>query len=368
MRPKILFILHLPPPIHGVALMGDYIKKNKRINESFENSFLNLSASKSLDTIGKTSSKKALFFVQLVYSTIKSLIRNKYSVCYVTMTSKGSAFYKDFLIVTILKIFGKQILLHFHNKGVAEGSKANKINRFLYRFVLGGKKTKIILLSPFLYSDISQYVEPARIFYCANGIPETNSTPVIKIKHARIRLLFLSNMMVAKGVFTLLEACVLLKKKNIDFECHFVGDWLDITEDMFNEKVRQFGLEEIVTAHGKKYGPEKNKFYQDSDIFVMPSFDEAFSLVLLEAMQFGLPVVASHVGGIPDIVVDNVTGYLFPRQDVCALSEKLIALIDNYELRISMSIAAKKRFEENFTMEKFETRFLNILNQVAAAA
>ena len=107
MRPKILFILHLPPPVHGAALMGDYIKKNKRINETFENSFLNLSASKSIDTIGKASSKKALFFVQLVYSTIKSLIRTKYAVCYVTLTSKGSAFYKDFLIVTILKIFRK---------------------------------------------------------------------------------------------------------------------------------------------------------------------------------------------------------------------------------------------------------------------
>ena len=100
----------------------------------------------------------------------------------------------------------------------------------------------------------------------------------------------------------------------------------------------------------------------------MPSFDEAFSLVLLEAMQFGLPVVASNVGGIPDIVADNVTGYLVPRQDACALSEKLIALINNFELRTSMGIAARKRYEENFTMDKFESRFLNILNQVADAA
>ncbi len=100
----------------------------------------------------------------------------------------------------------------------------------------------------------------------------------------------------------------------------------------------------------------------------MPSFDEAFSLVLLEAMQFGLPIVASDVGGIPDIVVDGVTGYLVPRKDACALSDKLIDLIDNYALRTSMGIAAKKRYEENFTMDKFESRFLNILSQVAEAA
>ena len=368
MRPKILFILHLPPPVHGAALMGDYIKKNKTINERFENSFLNLSASRSIDAIGKASSKKALFFINLVSSTIGSLIRHKYAACYVTLTSKGTAFYKDFLIVTILKLFRKKILLHFHNKGVAEGSKANKINPFLYRFVLGGKRTKVILLSPFLYSDISQFVEQERIFYCPNGIPNSITIPGQKVKNNRVRLLFLSNMMVDKGVFTLLETCLLLKKKNIDFECHFVGDWLDITETEFNQKVMQFGLTDLVKAYGKKYGEEKEKFYQDADIFVMPSFDEAFSLVLLEAMQFGLPVVASNVGGIPDIVVNDVTGYLVQRKDPLSLSEKLINLTENPELRISMGIAARKRYEENFTMDKFENRFLNILNQVSDAA
>ena len=183
-----------------------------------------------------------------------------------------------------------------------------------------------------------------------------------------MRLLFLSNMMVAKGVFVLLEACAQLRKENISFECHFVGDWLDITEASFNQKVAEMSLSKNVFAHGKKYDLEKNSFYQQSDIFVFPSLDEAFPLVLLEAMQFKLPVVTSDVGGVKDIVVDQQTGFIVQKNDADALTSKLISLIKDHALRDTMGIAGKKRFEEHFTLEKFEKRFLTILNEVADAA
>ena len=369
MKPKILFILHLPPPIHGAALMGSYVNNSKKIKDNFECRFINLSSSKSIETIGKLGMRKALFFIQLLITTIKALVLKKYDLCYVTITSHGTAFYKDFFVVTILKIFRKKIILHFHNKGVEEGSKANKFNRYLYNFILGGQKTKIVLLSPFLYYDIKQYVEPNRVYYCANGIP-VNLVSVLDARKitAPVRLLFLSNMMVAKGVFVLLEVCSKLKRENISFECHFVGDWLDITEASFNQKVTEMNLTKIVFAYGKKYGLEKNAFYQESDIFVFPSLDEAFPLVLLEAMQFKLPVVASDVGGVKDIVVDEQTGYTVQKNDADAIAAKLISLIKDPALRDTMGIAGKRRFEENFTLEKFEKRFLTILNEIADAA
>ena len=369
MKPKILFILHLPPPVHGAALMGSYVNNSKKLKDNFECSFINLSASKSIDSLGKLGMKKALFFIQLLIATAKALVQKKYDICYVTITSHGSAFYKDFFVVTILKIFRKKIILHFHNKGVVEGSKANKINHYLYNFILGGRKTRIVLLSPFLYYDIQKYVEPNRVYYCANGIPVNMvSVPDAKKITEPVRLLFLSNMMVAKGVFVLLEACAQLRKENISFECHFVGDWLDITEASFNQKVAEMSLSKNVFAHGKKYDLEKNSFYQQSDIFVFPSLDEAFPLVLLEAMQFKLPVVTSDVGGVKDIVVDQQTGFIVQKNDADALTSKLISLIKDHALRDTMGIAGKKRFEEHFTLEKFEKRFLTILNEVADAA
>lgn len=368
-KPKILLILHLPPPIHGAALMGNYIKNNGKINQTIECNYLNLSASKNFESIGKLGMKKTIFFFQLLLSTIKALLTKKYDVCYVTLTSNGSAFYKDFFVVSILKIFRKKILLHFHNKGIEKGTKANKVNRYLYKFILGGKKTRIILLSPFLYYDVKQYVDLKRVYYCANGIPcDSNPDPPVTKINTPVHLLFLSNMMFAKGVFVLLEACAELKKKNISFECHFVGDWMDITETVFNQKVAELNLSNNVYAHGKKYGQEKNLFYQQADIFVFPTLNEAFPLVLLEAMQFKLPIVASHEGGIPEIVLDEETGFLVPKNDAEALSNKLISLMKDPSLRDKMGFAGKKRFEENFTLNKFEDRLIKIMNEFAGAA
>lgn len=370
MKKKILFILHLPPPVHGASLMGEYVHTNKKINETFDCKFLNLSAAKSIDTIGKASSQKVIFFVQLVFSTIKSVVSNKYALCYVTLTSKGPAFYKDFLIVTILKIFRKKILLHFHNRGVAQGARENKINHFLYQFALGGKKTNIILLSPLLYPDVSRYVKADHVFYCANGIPLLYQTvPAQKTPNKKVNILFLSNMIVSKGIFTLLDACVQLKKENKDFECHFVGDWLDITENSFHQKVTELGLTDIVFAHGKKYGTDKNKFYEKADIFVFPTqYDlETFGLVLLEAMQFELPVIATGIGGIPDIILNNETGYIIDKNNPAELADKLTLLINDPLLRESMGKAGKKRFDEKFTLSRFENRMTAILNEFAAA-
>lgn len=368
MKPKILFILHLPPPVHGAALMGSYVRESNRINESFECKYINLSASKSIDSIGKIGLKKSLFFFNLLLSTFKALVKKRYDLCYVTITSNGTAFYKDFMVVTILKLFRKKILLHFHNKGVQKGTQANKINYYLYKFVLGGKKTRVILLSPNLYSDIKQYVDQKRVYYCANGINPYNGTLPEKKAAGPVRILFLSNMMVAKGVFVLLEACSQLKNKNISFECHFVGDWLDITESSFFEKVKQLDLSGNVFAHGKKYDQEKNSYYQQTDIFVFPTLNEAFGLVLLEAMQFELPVVASDEGGIPDIVDNNKTGYIVRKNDPDELAGKLVSLISDPHLRQTMGLAGRKRFEENFTLNQFEERIGRIMSEFAGAA
>jgi glycosyltransferase involved in cell wall biosynthesis len=85
-------------------------------------------------------------------------------------------------------------------------------------------------------------------------------------------------------------------------------------------------------------------------------------LVLLEAMQHSLPVVSTFEGAIPDVVEDGVTGFLVLQRDAIALAEKIELLIKNPELRTSMGIAGRKRYENNFTISIFENRLKEILN------
>ncbi len=363
-RPKILFILHLPPPIHGAGVMGMYIKDSLLVNEMFNANYINLSTSASLKQIGKGGWFKFLAFLRLQYLILKCLLNTRYDLCYMTISAKGVGFLKDFFIVLIMKLFKIKIVLHFHNKGVSLFQN-NVFYNLLYKIAF--KNSKIILLSPLLYSDISKYVNKINVFYCANGIPKidmdskTSSRP---LNNRPFRILFFSNMMKEKGVYVLLEACKLLKLKNINFECNFVGDWSDISEGNFVNELIKNELTSMVFAHGKKYNEDKITFFQSADVFIFPSLNETFGLVILEAMQFGMPVIATDEGGISDIVEDGETGFLVPKGGSIALVEKIEFLINNPEIIIKMGKAGKKRFKELFLLETFEKNICTILNQV----
>ena len=364
---KILFILHLPPPVHGASMASKYIHDSKSINETFATGYINLMTNDTIANSGKGSPKKLLGVVKILWKLLKALVNNKYDLCYVSLNAKGVAFYKDFLTVVMLKIFRRKIIYHFHNKGVAAASKG-LVNRFLYRVTF--KNAKCILLTPNIYDDIRMYVNSNNVYYCANGIPapSQNTSTLKNTNDDPCRLLFLSNMMEEKGVYVLLDACRLLKEKYaLTFECHFIGDWSDVTKEQFEEKVMQYSLGNHVYAHGKKYNEEKFYFFENSDIFVFPTYyhNEVLPLVILEAMQFRLPVVSTIIGGVSDEVIDGKTGYLVPQKDTEDTAAKLSILISDPVLRKQMGQNGYDHFMKNFTLENYENNLIRIFDEVA---
>jgi len=366
LKPKILFILHLPPPVHGAAMMGKFIQQSSVINSSFNADYINLSASDNIKEVGKGGVGKIFSTLTIIVKVSKALLSKKYELCYITLTAKGYGYYKDVMVVAILKIFRKKIIYHFHNKGVAT-QQQKTLDNLLYRFTF--KDTKSILLSSLLYPDISNYVNREDVFFCANGIPDLETNAAVKKRYNSLNtcnLLFLSNMVAEKGVLVLLDACKLLKENGTLFECHFVGAWADVSEDTFNKYVSKNNLSDCIFTHGKKYDKDKLKFYSSADIFVFPTFyhNECFPLVLLEAMQFGLPLVSTNEGGIAEIISDGETGFIVPPNNAAELSAKLEYLIKSPELRLQMGVEGRKRFEEKFTLDHFENHLSEILKKV----
>ena len=368
-KPKVLFILHFPPPVNGASMVGEYIKNSEVIDETFEADFVNLTASFSLKNIGKGGFGKILTILKILKKVFLTLKSKDYDLCYMTLTAKGAGFYKDFLIVVLLKMFRKKIVFHFHNKGVLKSS-VNKLNNFLYSYTF--KNTNSIVLSASLSYDIEKYVHINKIHICANGIPkiEENLTSNITATNNKdiCRFLFLSNMMEEKGVMILLEALGQLKNRKVKFECHFIGAWSDISEIDFNTIVEEYKLSNYVSAHGKKYGDEKNQYFLNSDVFVFPTFyhNECFPLVLLEAMQYSLPIISTPEGGIVDLVSNGETGVLVEQKNVKELTDQLELMSENVILRQSFGKAGRRRYEELFTLSKFEKDFSTILNSIVA--
>ena len=250
MKSKILFIMHMPPPVHGAAMMGQYIHDSKLINETFQCHYINLALAKNLQDIGKGGWQKLKNFLKLLFRIRKDVKRLKPDLIYVTPNACGGAFYKDWVVVQMLKGMGSKVVAHYHNKGVAT-RQDRPLDDFLYRHFF--KDLKVILLAEALYKDVQKYVKREDVFICPNGIPETLDSEPLAERHNEVpHLLFLSNLIVSKGVWVLLDALKILKDKGYSFVCDFVGgETKEISASGFEREVEKRGLNRIVVYRGK---------------------------------------------------------------------------------------------------------------------
>lgn len=361
---KILFILHTPPPIHGSSIIGQQIKESRLINEQFNCRYINLGTSKSVDEIGKNPFGKIFIYLKILFSTINNLLFIKPNLCYIAITAKGIAFFKDALIALIVKLFGVKIVYHFHNKGVS-----NCQDKFWYDIIyrLVFHNSNVILLSKYLYNDIKKYVPENSVYFCPNGISDIiDKKMYIKEKNNVARIIFLSNLIESKGVFVLLEACKILKGRNLKFECVLIGAESELSKNTIEQKINNLDLNSIIHYVGSKNSYEKYEYLTNADIFILPTYYhyECFPLVLLEAMQSSLPVISTFEGGIPDMVIEGKTGFLCKQKDAACIADKVERLIKDSELRKRMGIAGRKRYEEYFTLEHFEKRISEILDKI----
>lgn len=362
MKSKILFIMHMPPPVHGAAMMGKAIKDSKVINQRFDCEYINLATAVSISDIGKLSLGKVKAFVKLLAEIRKKVKQMKPDLVYITPNAQGGAFFKDFVVVQMLKALGCKVVAHYHNKGVST-KQDSKIYDWCYRHFFKG--LKVILLSPALFDDMRKYVNSDDVYYCANGIAETNPGMKPVRNNAVPKLLFLSNLIESKGVVVLLDALHRLKEKRCPFECKFVGaESKEIDSARFDKLVEERGLQGVAMYVGKKYGDEKQHIYEETDIFVFPTFyhNECFPLVLLEAMENAIPCISTNEGAISDIIDDGETGFVVEKQNSEQLADRIEVLLNDQKLREDMGAAGKKKFVEEFTLSKFEERMGEILS------
>ena len=395
----ILFITPLPPPVHGSAMVSQCIKDSELIRGEFDCDFVNLSTSRRMDEIGKGGAKKLLRFVGSFFLLFYKLLVHRYDLCYLAITCHGVGFLKDAPFVLLCKLFGRRIVIHQHNKGMS-----GCIDRWPYRWLIPYiyKNARVILLSWHLYPDIAQAVKREQVMICANGIAAeqqvnsddsqvnaalprlgvnqsqgddspatplrlTSSSAAINRSEAAsltVNLLFLSNLIPSKGVYVLLDACKMLKDRGLNFQCNFVGgESKEMDRRVFEQAVKERGLEGRVLYHGPKYGEEKEQYWRMADVFVQPTYEDCFPLTILEAMQHGLPVVSTDEGAVPDMVADGENGFICRRKDAEGLAQALELLLQDEALRHRMGAEGYRRYKEKFTLQCFERRFVECLRR-----
>ena len=105
---------------------------------------------------------------------------------------------------------------------------------------------------------------------------------------------------------------------------------------------------------------EKEKFFINSNVFVFPTFCDIFGLVLLEAMEYGLPCISTYEGGIPSIIQNGENGILIEQQNIEQLKNAMLSFIENPD-KNDMGKKGREIYLRQFTISKFEERLNNIL-------
>ena len=179
-----------------------------------------------------------------------------------------------------------------------------------------------------------------------------------------IHFLFLADLIPSKGIPVLLDACRILREKGVPFLCHIAGAPPgEMSLEQVRHMMQELSLTSCITLHGGVYANNKEELLKQCHVFVFPTQypNECFPLVLLEAMQHALPIIATPVGAIPDMVEDGVSGLIIPEQDAKALAEAMQGFIEHPERIPNMGEAARTRFLQSYTTNHFEQQLLHIL-------
>jgi spore coat protein SA len=180
-----------------------------------------------------------------------------------------------------------------------------------------------------------------------------------RIPADRILITQVSQMKPEKGVADLLEAARLALANYPDLHFAFVGDGKHL--ETYARRAVEMGIGEHVTWTGLIKDPVAEGVYAASDIVCLASrWQEAFGLVLAEAMSCKNPVVATRAGGIPEVVEDGKTGFLVNPGDTGALAEKLLRLAKDSELRAAMGQAGRERAVTHFNVRTNTLRLMEL--------
>lgn len=359
---RILFLGHMPPPWHGVSAINTWILNSSRLTNEFRFILINLTTANSIADIGKTSVLKYFSTIRIFFTTLYKLVITNPKLGYITLTPSGVAFFKDSIILLLIKLFRKPVVVHSHGKGITDWVNAQPkwVTKY-YRFVLKG--THLLVLGQNLVEDTRAVYNDEPIIL-PNGIPVIDYSPESIKKKDCIELLYLSNLMKYKGVLDFVESLKILHRQDHDFHANIIGASGDVSIEYVKQLVEEYNLHNKVTVLGPKYNEEKYEHLYNADALVFPSYYEPFGLVILEAFQAGIAVIGTNEGCMPEIIEDSENGFIVEKQNPQGIADVLIKLIDNPELGKEIGKRNKAKFESKYTFEVFEQNLAEIFNKV----
>jgi glycosyltransferase involved in cell wall biosynthesis len=375
---EVLLVGPLPPPgqyVGGIAVLLSQILRCWDL--PYKVAFYNTeSVKRDYASTGRLSVENLRRLVLNATSLLRTVRRHRPCLVHYH-TSRHAALLKDLIIVAVLRSLGRcRVIGHIHHAsyatllvGKSRWGRVLQIRlmaRLFDRIVLMSKGIKGELAAALPVLEQSRFEAKARVVYNFTDLPVLASRGSPEARP--LSLLFIGNVGRSKGVFELLAAVErLLGDMSGRLQLVVMGpfDSPSVGEEV-EAVIRKARLTEGVRLTGQVSGEAKEAFFRAADVFVLPSHAEGVPLSMLEAMAYALPVVATSVGGIPEVLPDGEAGLLVEPGDVEGLCDAIRKLSGSVELRNRLGQCGRSRVERWHTPDRFlramETIYGEVLN------
>lgn len=360
LKKSICIIGQFAPPMHGLSKALETICDSE-LNEKFE-----------LQKINITNNRNIL-------KNIIKILKSKSDLYYFTISQTRGGNIRDLIILKLLEIQNKKCIVHLHGgyyRKLIDNDLGNIQKKLNYKAIK--KLDGVIVLSESLKQIFKGMIDDNKIFTVPNCVDnkfiisneEFNEKMKTFEKKEVIEILYLSNFIKSKGYEYILElvklekenCCINGKDKRLHF--NFAGKFFEKEEEeKFFEYIKVHELENYVTYHGIVNGKDKLELLKKGDIFILLTRypNEGQPISILEAMGNGMYIVTTDHAGIPDIVKDEINGFICKEENINLSIQYIYEKIHQNHINVMKSnrIEVTKNYLEEKYINNIENIFKN---------
>jgi glycosyltransferase involved in cell wall biosynthesis len=353
-KPRVLMLGPLPPLMGGMVTVTDNLRRSalsERCRLMVMNNGKTTPQGRSLVAGIKAQA-------DLLWNVVRCVPRRRVQIVHIH-TIQFFGFWRDCVHMAAAKLLGSHVVLHMHGASFDQWAESmGPVRRRLLRLVLE-MASGVIVLSHQWQEKLRPYAPGARWHVVPNGVRLPDL--VGGSSRPEPSFLFLGDWTKRKGVRDLVSAAALAMRKGFTGMVDLAGFEKEPGQrEALDRHVAELGCQARVRVLGALSGKAKEEALAGADCLVLPSYAEGLPMAVLEAMAYGLPVIATRVGAIPEAVTDGQEGFLIEPGDVEALADRLLRLAEDVSLRRRMGQAARRRAETTFSLDAMTEHVMQV--------
>jgi len=302
---------------------------------------------------GESAPGKLLRLLASPFALFATIVFRQAAVVHINTSLNTRAYWRDLMYLAIARLLRARVVYQVHGGELPEAlfARSRLLTGFL-RWSLGLPDVVVVLARCEL-DAYRRFVPQQNVEALPNGIdcrPFAHVPTVLTNARQPLRLIYIGRLAREKGLYEMLQGLHLARELGVDARLTVAGQGAE--EDRLQRYAVALGIAHRVTFTGPVFGADKVNLLAGADAMLLPSYSEGLPYALLEAMAAGVPVIATPVGAIPDVVTPGTHGFLVPVRDGAAIAEALALMAGDRDKLSWMSRACRRRVRAAYSIDR----------------